>query len=131
MGESATETVREIEQTRDRLEDEFRELEQRLPAPGVWAKRLIGVAVGGGVGGSAFWFAARKLRKRRKQKVAQRQVQAVVNVLPERWAENVSAALEDGRWKGWAAAAGGAWLLFRLAELRQLRRMNRALIVAR
>jgi hypothetical protein len=131
MGESATETVREIEQTRDRLEDEFRELEQRLPAPGRWAKRLIGVAVGGGVGGSAFWFAVRKLRKRRKQKAPQQQLQAVVNVVPERWAQGVSAALEDGRWKGWAAAAGGAWVLFRLAEIRQLRRMNRALIVAR
>jgi len=131
MGESATETVREIEQTRDRLEDEFRELEQRLPSPAVWTKRLVGVAVGGGIGGSAFWFAARKLRKRRKQKAEQKQVQAVVNVLPERWAESVSAALEDGRWKGWAAAAGGAFLLFRLAELRQLRRMNRALIGSR
>ena len=132
MGESATETVREIEQTRDRLEDEFRELEQRLPAPGRWTKRLIGVAVGGGLSGSAFWFAVRKLRKRKRQKAAQQQqVQAVVNVLPEKWAESVSAALEDGRWKGWAAAAGGAWLLFRLAEIRQLRRMNRALVVAR
>jgi hypothetical protein len=131
MGESAAETVREIEQTRDCLEDEFRELEQRLPAPAVWTKRLIGVAVGGGIGGSAFWFGVRRLRKRRKQKHAQQQVQAVVNVLPERWADSVSAALEDGRWKGWAAAAGGAWVLFRLAELRQLRRMNRALIVSR
>jgi hypothetical protein len=131
MGESAAETVREIEQTRDRLEDEFRELEQRLPAPAVWTKRLIGVAVGGGIGGSAFWFGIRRLRKRKKQKQAQRQVQAVVNVLPERWAESVSAALEDGRWKGWAAAAGGAWLLFRLAEVRQLRRLNRRLIASR
>ena len=131
MGESAAETVREIEQTRDRLEDEFRELERRLPAPAVWTKRLIGVAVGGGIGGSAFWFGIRRLRKRKKQKQAQQQVQAVVNVLPERWAESVSAALEDGRWKGWAAAAGGAWLLFRLAEVRQLRRLNRRLIASR
>jgi hypothetical protein len=131
MGESATETVREIEQTRDRLEDEFRELEQRMPSPAKWTKRLVGVAVGGGIGGSAFWFAARRLRKRNKQRKAQQQVQAVVHVIPERWAESVSAALEDGRWKGWAAAAGGAWVLLRLAELRQLRKMNRRLALAR
>ena len=46
MGKSAAETVREIEDTRDKLESEIRELEGRLPHPAVWTKRLIGVAVG-------------------------------------------------------------------------------------
>ncbi len=132
MGESATQTVREIEDTRDRLETEFRELEQRMPAPAVWTKRLIGVAVGGGVTGTAFWFVVRRLRGRKKKKKEEAQrIEAVIKVIPDRWAEAVSEALEDERWKTYAAIAGGAWLLLRLAELRQLRRMNRALIVTR
>ena len=132
MGESATQTVREIEDTRDRLETEFRELEQRMPAPAVWTKRLVGVAVGGGVTGTAFWFVVRRLRGRKKKKKEEAQrMEAVIKVIPDRWAEAVSEALEDERWKTYAAVAGGAWLLLRLAELRQLRRMNRALIVTR
>ena len=132
MGESATQTVREIEDTRDRLETEFRELEQRMPAPAVWTKRLVGVAVGGGVTGTAFWLVVRRLRGRKKKKKEEAQrIEAVIKVIPDRWAEAVSEALEDERWKTYAAIAGGAWLLLRLAELRQLRRMNRALIVTR
>lgn len=132
MGASAAETVTEIEETRARLDSELRELEHRLPAPAVWAKRLVGVAVGGGIGGAAFWFAAKRFRRKKVEKKAQeRPVQAVVNVLPERWAETLSEKLEDDRWKPWAAAIGGAWLLFRLAELRQLRRMNRSLVATR
>jgi hypothetical protein len=132
MGEGSAQTVREIEETRDRLETEFRELEDRLPRPAVWTKRVVGVAVGGGLGGTAFWFVARRLRGRRKAKQAGAEpIQAVINVVPERWAESVSGALEDGRWQGWLMVGGAAWLLFRLAELRQLRRMNRALVVAR
>jgi hypothetical protein len=132
MGANAAQTVREIEDTRARLDSEIRELEQRLPAPARWAKRVVGVAVGGGLGGAAFWFAARRLRRKKsEQKVRDRPVQAVVNVLPERWAEAVSDKLEGERWKQWAAMIGGAWLLFRLAELRQLRRMNRALVATK
>jgi hypothetical protein len=128
MGKSSAETVREIEDTRDRLEQEIRELEDRLPQPATWAKRAIGIAVGGGVGGAAFWFGVRTLRNRRNKKKKQQSVQAVIQVLPEQWSGRVSKALEDGTWKTWALGVGGAWLVFRLAELRQLRRMNRALI---
>jgi hypothetical protein len=129
MGASAAQTVREIEETRTRLDSELRELERRMPAPARWAKRLVGVAVGGGLGGAAFWFAAKRLRRKSaEQKVEQRPVQAVVNVLPERWADRLSETLQEDRWKQWAAMVGGAWLLFRLAELRQMRRMNRALL---
>jgi hypothetical protein len=132
MGANAAQTVREIEETRTRLDSELRELERRMPAPARWAKRLVGVAVGGGLSGAAFWFAAKRFRRKRaEQKVEQRPVQAVVNVLPERWADRVSETLEDDRWKQWAAMVGGAWLLFRLAELRQMRRMNRALLTTR
>jgi hypothetical protein len=131
MGESSAQTVREIEETRERLDEEIRELEQRLPKPAVWTKRLVGVAVGGGLSGAAFWFAVRRMRSRRQKKAQPPPVQAVVRVLPERWGERVSAALDKGEWKTWAAAAGGAWVLFRFAELRQLRRMNRALLAPR
>ena len=128
MGETAAETVREIEQTRGRLESEIRELEGRLPAPARWTKRLVGLAVGGGASGAAFWFAVRKVRGRKKAKEKERPVQAVVQVLPERWAETLSGKLEDGQWKQWAGIAAGAWFLLRMAELRQLRKMNRTMI---
>ncbi len=131
MGASAAQTVKEIEETRARLDSEIRELEQRLPAPATWAKRLMGLAAGGGAGGAVFWFALKRLRRRhrRKEKEEEKQVRAVVNVLPERWAESLSRVVEDGRWKPWAAMAASTWLLLRLAELRQLRRLNRTVLV--
>ncbi|MFN2543051.1 MAG: hypothetical protein ABR600_00565 [Actinomycetota bacterium] len=124
--------MREIEDTRDRLESEIRELEDRLPQPAVWTKRLIGVAVGGGIGGTLFWFGVRRVRgsrkaaKRKKKQAAP--VNAVIQVLPEEWSKRVSSALENGQAKNVAIGVGGLWLAIRLAELRQLRRMNRALI---
>jgi F0F1-type ATP synthase membrane subunit a len=129
MGQSAAQTVREIEETRERLDAEIRELETRLPSAAVWTKRLVGMVVGGGVGATAFLFALRRMRKRKREKAPETQVQAVINVLPEGVAERISDAIEDGRVKQWAAAAAGIWVLLRLAELRQLRRMNRLAFV--
>lgn len=135
MGEGAAEKVKEIEQTRDRLDGELRALEERLPAAAVWSKRLAGLAVGGGVGGTVFWFAVKRARGRSKKKKAAQQraavVQPVIKVLPDRWEKTITGAIESGQWQTWAAVAGGAWLVFRLAELRQLRRMNQALVSAR
>jgi hypothetical protein len=129
MGKSAAETVKEIEDTRDKIEAEIRELEDRLPQPAMWTKRLIGVAVGGGVGGSMFWFAVKRVRKSRKAKKQQAQpVNAVIQLLPDEWSKRVGKALENGEAKNVAFAVGGLWLVLRLAELRQLRRMNRALL---
>jgi len=127
MGESAAQTVKEIEETRERLDAELRELESRLPAAAVWTKRMVGVVVGGGVGATALLFAVRRFRKRKKERVPETRVQAVINVLPEELAERISDAIEDGRWRQWAGLALGAWVVVRLAELRQLRKMNRAL----
>jgi uncharacterized protein involved in response to NO len=129
MGESAAQTVREIEDTRERLDAELRELEARLPSAAVWTKRLVGMVVGGGIAATALMFTVRRLRKRKKQKIPETQVQAVINVLPEGVAERISEAIEDGRWRQWAGLAVGAWAVVRLAELRQLRKMNRALLV--
>jgi hypothetical protein len=133
MGTSATETVKEIEDTRDRLESEIRELEGRMPSPSVWAKRLVGVAVGGGVSGTLFWIGIRRIRSRRAEKAAEHRiaVPAVVQVLPDGLSRRITEAFENGQVRTWAAGLGAAWLVLRLAELRQLRRMNRALIAAR
>jgi len=130
MGASATETVKEIEDTRDRIEAEIRELEGRLPKPAVWTKRLIGVAVGGGVGGTLFWLGVKGIRKRRAAKEPP-QMQAVVQLVPSGVSERLSDALENGQVKTWAIGIGAGWVVLRLAELRQLRRMNRALVTTR
>jgi hypothetical protein len=127
MGQSTAQTVREIEETRDRLDAEFRELEQRLPQPAVWAKRAVGFLVGGGTAATVGLLLLRR-RKKKKQREESRPVQAVIQVSPDRFAEQVSKALSDGRWQPYAAGAVGLYVLFRLAELRQLRRMNRALL---
>jgi hypothetical protein len=135
MGQGSAQTVKEIEETRGRLETEIRELEGRLPRPAVWTKRLAGVAVGGGAAGTAFWFLVRRRRKKKEKRseqiVRSQPVQTVIRVLPEDWSKKVSDVMEDGRWRPWAVGIGGAWILFRLAELRQLRRMNQALIARR
>jgi len=97
MGANAAETVREIEEVRDRLQSDVEVLEERLPAPAILAKRAAGIALGGGLAGAGFWFLAQRMAER----------------------------LDDERVKRWALAAGGAWILFRLAELRQLRKLVR------
>jgi hypothetical protein len=134
MGQSSTETVKEIEDIRGRLEDEIRELEDRLPRPARWAKRLMGVAVGGGVAGTALLMVVRRFRGRGKPKrktVRESAPDTVVQMIPERWAVRLEEAVRDDRLKTLAGAAAAAWLVLRLAELRQLRRVNRALIGGR
>jgi hypothetical protein len=132
MGKNAAETVKEIEETRDRIETELRVLEDRLPKPAIWTKRLAGLAVGGGIGGTLFWFGVKRVRKSRKAKKQQSQpVNAVIQVLPEKWAGKVGDALENGQAKNAAIAVGAVWLLLKVAEIRQLRRMNRALLASR
>ena len=133
MGEGAAQTVRDIEETRERLDDEIRELQDRLPKPAVWTKRVIGVAVGGGVAGAMFWMAVRKRRtKKAKKRVLQAAAPgtAVVQLIPDRWAEDLADAMEDGRWKPWVAGAAGVWLLFRVADVVQTARLRRAMVRA-
>jgi hypothetical protein len=131
MGQSSAETVKEIEETRSRLESDLRELEGRLPSPALWAKRAVGIAAGGGLAGSMFWFGVRRVKKRRERKAAaERAQQAVLQLVPDEWAKAVSKALESGEWKGWLTLAGGAWVVLRLAELRQLRRTNKLILAS-
>lgn len=138
MGESSAATVKEIEDIRERLETNFEELERRMPAPAIWAKRAAGIAIGGGVGAlvlrQVLKRAGKSPLKKAKQALAgaaPTQTSAVIQVVPEEIAGKVSAAMEDGRWKQWAAAGAGVWLALRLLELRQVRKLNRALIAGR
>lgn len=128
MGQNAAATVREIEDIRDRLDAEMRELERRLPQPAVWAKRAVGVAVGGGVTGLVLMSALRRRRKKRRAVKRTEVIRPVVQVVPRDTAERLSALFTDDRWKPWAAAGAGVWLAMRLLELRQLRQLNRRLL---
>lgn len=129
MGQSSTETVKEIEEVRERLDGNIRKLEERLPAPAIIAKRLAGVAVGGGVGGTVLMFAVRRMRSSKEKRTATPALS--VELIPDRWMRELTDAVRDGRARRMAAGAGALWLAVRLAELRQLRRLNRALVATR
>ncbi len=64
MGETAAETMREIEATRDRLDGELRQLEGRLPAAARMAKRAAGAIAGVGAVGVVARFAMRRRKSR-------------------------------------------------------------------
>ena len=64
MGETAAETMREIETTRNRLDGELRELEGRLPAAAKVAKRAAGALAGVGFLGLATKLALRRRGKK-------------------------------------------------------------------
>ena len=125
MGENSAQTVREIEEVRDRLDGEIRELEERLPPVHV-TKRIAAVALTGTTGTVTLWM-FRRFRDRRRKKKEPEPVRAVVQVLPDRVARQVSDMVEDGSWKRPAAYAAGAWALIKFTEVRQLRKMNRML----
>jgi len=132
VGESAAATVREIEETRDRLEEELTELQERMPRPAVWVKRLVGIAATGGAATTVtLWIIKRRRSKKKKAAAAAAPVNAVIQVLPEGWAVRLRETIEEGQWKPWVAGAAGVYVAFRLAELRQLRRLNRALVTGR
>ena len=143
MGNSTAATLTEIEQTRNRLERDVAELAERLPAPAIWLKRLAGVAVGGGVGGSLFWFVAHRIRnraKKGKERKAEKAEKAlknapaaavqspVIQVLPPEWSERLGELFETGQWKGPAIAIGSVWVLLRWMELRRLKRLTKAIL---
>ena len=125
MGQDAAQTVREIEEIRGRLSSDIEELQERMPAPAVWGKRAVGVLAGGGAVATAALFLLRRRRSKRRQK-QQPSVEAVINLLPEDVARRVSERFDEEQVKRWLTIAAGAWVLFKLAELRQLRRMRAA-----
>jgi hypothetical protein len=123
MGQRAAETVREIEQTRENLEGKLLALEERMPEPATIVKRLAGVAVGGGMGGTVFWFAVRKVRARRmKRKQEERPFNAVIKLIPDDWAKRMEDAWSGENAKQWAVGMFGVWAVLKLAEIRAMRR---------
>ena len=129
MGQRSLETVREIEQTRSNLESKIHALEERVP-PLTSVRRVAGLAVGGGVGGTMFWFTVRKVRARKRRKeeeaAAAQPISAVINLIPDRWSERLEEAMEGERAKQWALGVLGVWLLVKIAEVRQLRALRKA-----
>lgn len=79
MGESAAQTVAEIEEIRGRLDGEIGELQERLPAAVVAGKRIVGLAVGGGVAGSMFWMLVRRRRNKKRKRRAAAAAPAIFN----------------------------------------------------
>ncbi len=124
MGQSSAQTVREIEEARDRLDGDLRELEDRMPPMRTVKRVTAGVLTG--TTGTVTWWMIRRARNRKK-KAENSTVQAVVQVMPDRWAKQVAESLEDGTWRRPAAYAAGAYVIFKFSELRQLRRMNKML----
>jgi hypothetical protein len=103
---------------------------------------LTGLTAAGGTGAA---LALARRARRRKRSPAHR-AQAMVKKLPDRtrslpgeakklsgqWAKDVSSRMEkmeEQQWRLWGVAAVAiTWFLVRMAELRQLRKMNRILI---
>jgi hypothetical protein len=73
MGETAAETMREIDATRNRLDGELRQLEGRLPAAARVAKRAVGAVAGVG----ALGLATRLALRRRGKKEGDRRVRDI------------------------------------------------------
>jgi len=125
MGERSLETVREIAETREKLEGKLMALEERMPAL-TPVKRVVGVAVGGGMGGTMFWLIVRRARARKQKKQVVQPVNAVINLVPENWATKIEEMMEGERTKQVALGAFAVWVLLKMAEIRQLRALKRA-----
>jgi hypothetical protein len=128
MGERSLETVREIEETREKLEGKLLALEERMPAL-TPVKRVIGLAVGGGMGGTVFWFVVKRARARKHKKEAAQSVNAVINLVPDNVATKVQEMMEGERARQYAIGAFAVWALLKVAEIRQLRALKRAQLV--
>src|SRR6266498_2426389 len=95
-------------------------------------KLLTGLTAAGGTGAA---LALARRSRRRKRSAAER-AQAVAKKLPDRakelsdqWAKDLSSKVEEQEWRLWGLAALVlTWFLVRMAEVRQLRKMNRILI---
>lgn len=103
---------------------------------------ITGLTAAGGTG--AALVLARRARRRRRSPAER--AQAMARELPGRarkipgraknvsrqWTKDVSARMEkmdEQQWRVWGlAAVAAAWFLLRMAEVRQLRKMNKVLI---
>ncbi|MGH2768036.1 MAG: DUF3618 domain-containing protein [Actinomycetota bacterium] len=130
MGQGPAETVKEIENIRERLAEDVRELEDRLPGA-AWARRAVGAAVGTGLGGAIVAVVRRRRKRKRAKAVDGTPVTAAITLVPQEWADRLARGFEKGSWKPWATAIIAIWLALRLAELRRLRRLQRAILAGR
>jgi hypothetical protein len=105
MGQSAAQTVREIEQTRARLETNLGALQDRLPEREDLMRRAAGLAIGGLAGGAALWIAMRRLRSGRHA---------------EGPAPETVTVVRTGRWSSWIAVASFALNAIAIARLRRM-----------
>jgi len=93
---------------------------------------LTGLTAAGGTGAA---LALARRSRRRKRSAAER-AQAAAKKLPDRakelsdqWSKGVSSKMEEPEWRLWGLAGLAiTWFLVRMAEVRQLRKMNRILI---
>jgi hypothetical protein len=122
MGEGSTETVQEIEDVRDRLGDQIQELEGRLSGVPSSAKKA-GVGVAGGLAGLLVFRGIRRRMKKRRASKIETSLESAADLVPE----GLKEAVEERDWRFWAGVAAGAIVLFRLVEVRQLRKINKAL----
>lgn len=83
MGARTTDTLNDIERLRSRLDRNLAEIERRLPPAAQLGRRALAVALGGGAGGSALWFAVRKLKPKKKESPEPASPPVVVNVFPK------------------------------------------------
>jgi len=125
MGQRSVETVKEIEETRERLEGKLLALEERMPVL-TPVKRVAGLALGGGMGGTIFWFVVKRARARKRKKQAAQPVNAVINLVPENVATKMEELMAGERAKQWALGFAAVWVLLKIAEIRQLRALRRA-----
>jgi hypothetical protein len=86
VGETAAQTMREIEATRARLDGELRDLEGRLPAAASAAKRAIGTIAGVAALGVVTRFVLRS-RKHRSRDRRVRGIEKRIERLEHRLAE--------------------------------------------
>jgi hypothetical protein len=115
VGQSSAETVKEIEDIRGRIDSNMRELEDRMPQPAIWAKRLVGIAVGGGIGA----LVLRSVLKKGGGKVKDR--------LKRDEESSAGAGGGGGGSKLWMAALTAAVVGIGIVQVRQLQRLNRSL----
>ena len=79
MGEAADRKVKEIEQTRQKVQADLSELEARIPSPLRSVKTLAGTAVGSStVAGLTWWWVKKRRAKRRGD---DRRTEVVVRVV--------------------------------------------------
>lgn len=84
MGESAAQTVREIEAIRDRIDGDLEALGETLPPPDTLKKQVAVAAIGGVVTVFSLWYLAHRLRVRAEDRRVKRLVKEAIEELTGR-----------------------------------------------